>query len=319
MTRQTLKKSLSVSVFAPASVANVACGYDILGFALDKPGDRIVARWSDKPGLRITVITGVSEKLPYAIEKNTAGFAAYCLLDYLGEKRGIDLEIHKQMPFGSGLGSSAASAAGAVTAVNQLLGSPLTKKELLPFAVKGEQVADGAYHADNVAPSLLGGIVLVCDNQSLEIVSLPIPKELFAAVVYPHVKILTREAREILSDQVSLRTCVEQTGNLGGLIAGLYRNDYSLISRNLKDAIIEPQRASLIPHFSEVQDNAMEQGALGCSISGAGPSLFSLCRGKNIAQQVGQTMRSVFLRHGIPCDLYVSPINPRGAYTQNEA
>ena len=319
MTSKILDRSLSVSVFAPASVANVACGYDILGFALEKPGDRIVARWSDRPGLRIAAITGVKETLPYDLEKNTAGFAAQCLLEHLGESRGVELEIHKQMPFGSGLGSSAASAAGAVTAVNQLLGSPLAKKELLPFAVKGEQVADGAYHADNVAPSLLGGIILVCGNEDMEVVSLPVPEELYAVVVYPHVKILTRAAREILSRQVPLDKCVEQTGNLGGLIAGLYRGDYHLIGRSLRDVIIEPQRAGLIPHFKEVQEAALNQGALGCSISGAGPSMFSLTQGRASALRVGEAMQATFTGHGIPCDLYLSAINPKGAHSLSES
>ncbi len=303
---------VSAAVFAPASVANMACGYDILGFALERPGDRIVARFSDAPGLRIVAITGAEGKLPYAVEKNTAGFAAARLLEHLGEKRGIELEIHKQMPFGSGLGSSAASAAGAVAAINELLGKPLAKTELLPFAVLGEQVADGAYHADNVAPSLLGGIVLIRSNAELDVLSLPVPPELYAAVLYPHVKILTRSAREILRPEVPLAQHIEQTGNLGGLITALFTNDYELIGRSLRDVVIEPQRAQLIPHFGQAQMSAMEAGALGCSISGAGPSIFALCRGQKLAKKVGRAMFRIFSEAGVNSDLFLSPINAQG-------
>ncbi|MCB0626693.1 MAG: homoserine kinase, partial [Saprospiraceae bacterium] len=220
-----------LKVFAPASVANIACGYDVLGFALEGPGDEIVVRFSGEKGLRITQITGAQGKLPYEVERNTAGFAAQKLLEHLGETdRGIDMEIHKKMPFGSGLGSSAASAAAAVMAINELLKRPLEKRELLPFAVLGEQVADGAYHADNVAPALLGGIVLVRDNEELDVHRLPVPRGLHAAVVHPDVKILTKDARQVLSPQVSLQQMIQQTGNIAGLVVGLYQSDLDLIA-----------------------------------------------------------------------------------------
>ena len=187
-----------IKVFAPATVANVAVGFDILGFALERPGDEIIARFSDTSGLRITRITGARGKLPFDVGKNTAGFAALKLLEHLGEeRRGIELEIHKMMPFGSGLGSSAASAAGGVMAVNELLGRPLEKRALLPFAVLGEQIADGAYHADNVAPSLIGGMVLIRSNEDLDVHRLPIPAGIHATVIYPHVEILTKDARSV--------------------------------------------------------------------------------------------------------------------------
>lgn len=304
----------NIRVFAPASVANVAVGYDILGFALEKPGDEIVAYFRDEPGLAITAITGDGGKLPYAAERNTAGFAALKLLEHLGETdRGIGLEIHKKMPFGSGLGSSAASAAGAVMAVNELLGRPLQKKELLPFAVLGEQIADGAYHADNVAPSLLGGIILVRSNATLDVCALHVPDRLFASVVYPEVEILTREARSILSREVSLDKLIEQSGNLAGFIAGLYQSDFGLIGRSLQDVVIEPQRARLIPHFYAVKDAALQAGALGCSISGAGPSIFALSNDPGIAQKAGEAMRAVFQEHGIAQHLFVSGINLHGS------
>jgi len=264
----------SIKVFAPASVANVAVGYDVLGFALNEPGDEIAVCFSDKPGLTISQITGDQGKLPYDIMKNTAGFAAYKLLEHLDKTTsGIQMEIHKKMPFGSGLGSSAASAAAAVMAVNELLDRPLTKRELLHFAVLGEQVADGAYHADNVAPSLLGGMVLIRSNQDLDVHSLPAPEELFASVVYPYIKILTKDARNVLSPQLPLPRLIQQCGNMAGFVTGLFRSDYELIGRSLTDVVIEPQRAQLIPHFYEVKKAALDSGALGCSISGAGPSI----------------------------------------------
>ena len=303
-----------VRVFAPATVANVAVGFDILGFAINAPGDEVVARRVDEPGVRITSITGDGGKLPLVAEKNTAGFAALRLLEQLGQTDiGIELEIHKKMPFGSGLGSSAASAAGGVMAVNALLGMPVPKIESLHCAVLGEQIADGAYHADNVAPSLLGGIILIRANEGLDVHRLPIPDELYAVVVYPHVSILTKDARDVLSSEATLTKCIQQTGNLGGLVVGFYESDYELIGRSLDDVIIEPQRSKLIPGFDSVKAAALDAGALGCSISGAGPSVFSLSKGKVIAEQAGRAMQQVFLQQDIPCDLYVSPINKEGA------
>ncbi|MEM6966891.1 MAG: homoserine kinase [Bacteroidota bacterium] len=302
-----------IKVFAPASVANVACGYDILGFALEKPGDEIIARLSKNPGLKITKITGASGKIPYEIEKNTAGFAAQKVLEHLEESQGIELEIHKKMPFGSGLGSSAASAVAGAMAVNEILGRPLSKRELLPFAVLGEQIADGAYHADNVAPSLLGGITFIRDNATLDVHKIDVPRGLQAVVIYPHVEILTKDARGILSDTVSLKQTVQQTGNLGGLILGLINSDLDLIKRSLTDVIIEPQRAPLIPHFYEVKEAALTEDALGCSISGAGPSIFALCANSSIAENVGSAMKKVLTAYKIQNDLFISPINQEGA------
>lgn len=302
-----------IKVFAPASVANIACGYDILGLALEKPGDEIIARFSDEPGLRIAKISGANGKLPYDLNKNTGGFAALKLLEHLNMSEvGIEIEIHKKMPFGSGLGSSAASAAGAVVAINELLGKPLSKKELLPFAVLGEQIADGAYHADNVAPSLLGGIILVRDVQSLDVHRIPFPKGLFICVVYPHVQILTKDARSVLSDKIELKQHIEQSGNLGGLILGLYNGDFDLIKRSLNDIIIEPQRSVLIPKFYEVKEAALNAGALGCSISGAGPSVFAMSDNNITAEKIGTSMKEVFSVNGIGCEIFISRINTEG-------
>lgn len=306
--------SSGIKVFAPASVANVAVGYDILGFALEKPGDEIIASFKDSPGLEITKITGAGGKLPYDLDRNTAGFAAKKLLEYLGEtERGIALEIHKKMPFGSGLGSSAASAAAGVMAVNELLGRPLEKPQLLPFAVLGEQIADGAYHADNVAPSLLGGIVLIRSNADLDVHRLHVPKGLYVAVIYPEVEVLTREARSILSKQIDLDQLIRQSGNLAGFIVGLYNADFDLIRRSLEDVVIEPQCARLIPHFYEVKEAALSAGALGCSISGAGPSIFALCDNTLTAESAGKQMQAVFDRRQVKNHLFLSAINQEGA------
>ena len=303
-----------VKVFAPASVANVACGFDVLGFALNKPGDEIIARFSDTPGFRISKITGDNGKLPYDISKNTAGFAGLKLIQHLGEtNKGIEIEIRKKMPFGSGLGSSAASSVAAVFAINELLRRPLSKRELLPFAVLGEQIADGAFHADNVAPSLLGGMILIRDNSSLDVHRLPVPKGLHASVVHPHLEVLTKDARNVLSKRIDLNQCIKQTGNIGGLIVGLYNSDFDLIKRSLTDVIIEPQRSKLIPHFYDVQNAALDSGALGCSISGAGPSIFALSSSSIIAEKVGITMKETFNTYNINSDLFISSINQEGA------
>jgi homoserine kinase len=305
------KQKTGIKVFAPASVANVACGFDVLGFALDKPGDEIIARFSDIKGLRITKVTG--GKLPLEVERNTAGYAAMKLLEYLGEsERGIEIEIHKKMPFGSGLGSSAASAVGAAFAVNELLRRPFEKRELLKFAVLGESIASGAIHADNVAPSLLGGMTLVRDNDTLDVHRIHTPRGIYATVVYPKVEVLTKEARAMLNTVVPLNHMVKQSANLGALIIGLFNSDFGLISRSLQDIVIEPQRAKLIPYFYEVKEAAYTEGVLGCSISGSGPSIFALSQNSLIAEQAGSAMMRIYEKHKIECELYISPINQEG-------
>jgi homoserine kinase len=305
------KNKTGIKVFAPASVANVACGFDVLGFAIEKPGDEIIVRYSDSPGLKITKITG--GKLPYEVERNTAGYAALKLLEYLGEaSMGIEMEIHKKMPFGSGLGSSAASAAGAVFAVNSLLKNPLEKRDLLQFAVLGESIASGAIHADNVAPSLLGGMTLVRDSETLDVHRIFTPKGLYATVIYPKVEVLTKEARAMLKLDVPLKSMVKQSANLGAFVIGMFNSDFELIKRSLQDVIIEPQRAQLIPHFYEIKEAALAEGVLGCSISGSGPSIFALSQNSIIAEKAGDVMRKIYEKHKIECELYVSAINLEG-------
>ncbi len=309
------KKNVGIKAFAPASVANVACGFDALGFALERPGDEVIVRLSDTPGLRITKITGTTKKLPLEVEKNTAGFAALKLLEYLGEAgRGVEMEIHKKMPFGSGLGSSAASAVAAVVAINALIPQhPLTKRELLPFAVLGEEVASGARHADNIAPSLLGGMTLVRDNDTLDIHRVTVPRGLYATVIYPHIEVLTKEARAMLSPTVTLKQAIVQSANLGAFVIGMHQGDFDLIGRSLKDVIIEPQRAKLIPHFYEIQEAALNAGVLGCSISGSGPSIFALSANSFAAENAGAAMQAIFNKHKIVSELFISPINLEGA------
>lgn len=305
----------SIKVFAPASVANVAVGFDILGFALEKPGDEIIIREGSEPGLKITQITGAKNKLSYDIEKNTAGFAAMQLLKHLGEEdRPLEMEIHKKMPFGSGLGSSAASAVAGVFGVNEFLKTGLSKYDILPFAVAGEQIADGAWHADNVAPSLLGGIVLVRDNESLDVKKIHVPNGLQAVVIYPHIEILTKDSRNILRDSVSFNDVIQQSGNLASFIASLYTSDFEMMRRSLKDVIVEPQRAHLIPHFHEMKAMAYDLGCIGFSISGAGPSMFALCDNSLIAEKIGEAAKKLYSQNKIEVDYYLSKINLEGAY-----
>ena len=302
-----------LKVYAPASVANVAVGFDILGFAIERPGDEIIIKEGKKPGLHITKITGDNKKLPREVEKNTAGFAALKFLEHIGESdRPLEMEIHKKMPFGSGLGSSAASAVAGVYGVNEFVGAPLTKQEILPFAVLGEQVADGAYHADNVAPSLLGGMVLV-RNATLDFVKIPIPYGLYVSAIYPHISILTKDSRSVLSDQVKLKTHIEQSSHLGFFLSGMYTSNFKMIGDSLKDLVIEPQRSQLIPHFHEMQDIAMQEGALGFSISGAGPTVFGLFDNSLNCENASEKITKLLKKHKVKNTVYNSKINLEGA------
>ena len=301
-----------VKVFAPASVANVSCGFDVMGFALKKPGDEILARRSESGGIQITKITGEGGVLPTSVEKNTAGVSVRQLLKHLDSEVGIELEIHKKMPLGSGLGSSAASAVGAVVAVNRLLGSPCENKELLSFAAEGERIACGTAHLDNVAPSLLGGFVFIRDQQSGDVFELECPEPLFATVVHPHIEINTEDTRKILRRDVPLATAVTQWGNVGGLVAGLLKGDYGLISRSLKDVIVEPIRSVLIPGFDKVKQAAMNAGVLGSGISGSGPSIFALSSTEKTAADAGDAMQEAFDRIGLENEVFVSEINDQG-------
>ena len=234
-------------------------------------------------------------------------------MEHLGETdRPLEMEIHKKMPFGSGLGSSAASAVAGVYGVNEFIGRPLEKKDILPFAVLGEQVADGAYHADNVAPSLFGGMVLV-KNQTLDFVKIPIPYGLYVSAIYPHISILTKDSRSVLSDQLGLKTHIEQSSHLGFFLAGMYTSNFEMIGKSLKDLVIEPQRAQLIPHFYEMKDLAMDGGALGFSISGAGPTVFGIFDNSLKCENASEKISALLSKNGIENTVYNSKINLEGA------
>ena len=243
----------SIKVFAPATVANVTCGFDILGFAVDQPGDEIMLRKSDTGQVRIVQITGDNGILPKDPEKNTCGAVIRMFLQDIGSDQGIDIYLDKKMPLGSGLGSSAASSVAAIYAINELLGKPKKIEELLPFAMEGERVACGAAHADNVAPGLYGGFVLIRSYDPLDVIRLKTPDELYATLVHPQIEVKTKDAREILRKQIFFKDSVKQSGNVAGLVAGLLTSDFDLISRSMHDYIVEPVRSILIPGFSIVR------------------------------------------------------------------
>lgn len=303
-----------VKAFAPATVANVACGFDIFGFAIQDPGDVVELRQVDKPGIVITDITGDEGRLPRAAEKNAVTVVMLHMLKHLGIKDfGAEVILHKNMPLGSGMGSSAASAVAGVVAMNELLGNPLSRQELLPFAMEGERIASGSAHADNVGPSLLGGFVVIRSYNPLDIFTIPVPEDLYCTLVHPDIEINTKDARYILRNEVSLKNTIAQMGNVAGLVAGLMKSDYDLISRSMVDVIIEPVRSILIPEFTEVKRAAIENGALGCSISGAGPSMFALSKGEENARKAGEAMKKTFANVGIEATLHLSAINKGGA------
>lgn len=304
-----------IRVFAPASVANVSCGFDILGFALYEPGDEIILKKNNSGKIRIREITGDEGKLPVETEKNSASAVIQNFLEELGYDVGIDIFLHKKMPLGSGLGSSAASSVAAAFAINALMDSPLDKTSLLKYAMLGEKVACGAAHADNVAPALFGGFVLIRSYDPLDVIKIPTPKKLYATVIHPQIEIKTKDAREILKKEIQLKNAIKQWGNVGGLISGLYDSDYELIGRSMEDHIIEPIRSILIPGYTEVKSAGIDAGVLGCGISGSGPSLFTLSKGKRIAKIAGEKMSEEFKKIGIESDIYVSKINSQGPIT----
>ncbi len=302
-----------IRVFAPASVTNVSCGFDIMGFALNFPGDEVILKLKENGGVKITKITGADKKLSGDPLKNTAGAALLSMADHLKFKKGIDIIIHKKMAIGSGLGSSAASAVAAVFAFNELLGKPLSKTELLPFALEGEKLTSGGRpHADNVSASLLGGFILVRSIDPIDIIKIDIPDNIFCTVVHPHIELNTSDLRKLLKKQIFLSDAVQQWGNIAGLVAGLMKKDMKLISRSMKDVIIEPSRSLLIPGFYEIKKAAIDAGALGCSISGSGPSIFALSTSDKSANKIGMEMRKVLSSMNIESDLFISKINKKG-------
>ncbi|HCQ13617.1 homoserine kinase [Flavobacterium sp.] len=303
-----------IKIFCPATIANLNCGFDVLGLCLEGIGDEMIIRKSTEKGIKITKITGAD--LPFETEKNVAGVAALAIckeaINRVSFDHGFEIEIHKKIKAGSGIGSSSASAAGAVFGINELLGKPFTKHELVDFAMKGEAVASGCEHADNVAPCLLGGFTLVRGYNPLDVIRIESPSELFAVVLHPHIEVKTSDSRAVLQPMIPMRDAITQWGNLGGFIAGLYTNDYNLIGRSLNDIIVEPARKHLIPNFDEVKNAALQYGALGSGISGAGPSIFALCKGQEIAEKVAFAMSESYQYTGIEFDMHISRINPNG-------
>lgn len=299
-----------IKIFAPATVANLSCGYDVLGCCLEAVGDQMLVRKNDLSQVRITKITG--QELPMETERNVAGVAAQALLQQLGSKQGFDIEINKGIKSGSGIGSSAASSAGAVYALNQLLDSPFSAQELIPFAMEGERLASGSAHADNVAPALLGGFSLVRSYEPLEVVSLPSPKELYMVILHPLIEVNTRDSRSIIRQQVTLSKAVKQWGNLAALISALYKEDYQLLGRSMVDEIVEPVRSILIPFFQPLKETALNHGALSFGISGSGPSVFAVCQGQQIAEEVRRGLKEFYQDKEIDFELHLSRINTQG-------
>ena len=303
-----------IAVFAPGSVSNVACGFDVLGFALDEPGDVVTAAAQAESGVSIAAIHGDGGRLTLDPRHNTASAAVIALLQRLETTRGISLTIHKGVPLASGVGSSGASAVAAVVAANEVLGRPAPIDLLLECAMAGEQAGCGAIHPDNVSPSLFGGFVLARSAQPPDIVRLPVPAGLACAVLHPHIEVETGKARQLLGDQVPLRDATRQWANVGGLVAALYSNDLGLLSRSLVDTIAEPRRASLVPGLAAVKSAAIAAGALGGSLSGSGPSIFALAPSLEIAHAAGAAMKRAFdAVSNAGSDLWVCPVGRQGA------
>nr|WP_315197107.1 homoserine kinase [uncultured Flavobacterium sp.] len=299
-----------IKLFCPATIANLSCGFDVLGLCLATAGDEMIVRKSDVKGVRITKIVGAD--LPLETENNVAGVAALAMLEEVETEFGFEIEIYKHIKAGSGIGSSAASSAGAVFGINELLGRPFTRKELVKFAMQGEKLASGNAHADNVAPALLGGFTLVRSSNPLDIIKIESPSELYATVVHPQIELKTSDARSVLKQTVSLKSAITQWGNVGGLIAGLYTQDYELIGRSLHDEIIEPIRSMLIPGFDLIKQTAYDNGALGSGISGSGPSIFALSKGKENADKIAKAMSAVYEEMNLPYEIHVSKVNDEG-------
>ncbi|WP_152287388.1 homoserine kinase [Flavicella marina] len=299
-----------IKLFCTATIANVSCGFDVLGLALDNVGDEMIIRKVAKKGVTITKIVG--QDLPLETHKNVAGVAALSMLSKVDTEFGFEIEIYKNIKPGSGIGSSAASSSGAVFGINELLGRPFSNHDLIEFAMQGERLASGVAHADNVAPALLGGFTLVKTTEPLEVLKIHTPSELYATVIHPQIEVKTSDAREILRGSVPLKTAIKQWGNVGALISGLYTEDYELIGRSLEDHIVEPIRSILIPAFDAVKQDSIKAGALGAGISGSGPSIYALSKGEETAKKVADAMKKVYENVGIDYDVHISKINTEG-------
>jgi homoserine kinase len=299
-----------IKIFSPATVANVSCGFDSLGFAVDAIGDEMTFAKTQEKGVKITNITGAN--LTYNVDENAASAVVKKMLHEANVDFGISLTIHKGFSPGSGLGSSAASAAGAAFGANKLLGNRYSELELTKFAMFGEKIACGSAIADNVAAAIYGGFVLVRSFNPLEIIKLPVPNELRVVAIHPQIEVKTKNARAVLPTKIPLKDAVTQWANVGGLISGLYTDNYSLISNSLVDIIVEPARKPLIPFFDTVKNSALKAGALGAGISGSGPTIFALCKGDEIAENVYKNIQESYKNTGIDFEMFISKVNQKG-------
>ncbi len=301
-----------IKIFAPATIANISCGFDVLGCCLESVGDEMIVRKTQDKGIKITKIIG--EELPMDIHKNVAGVAALALLRKYSKNLdfGFEIEIYKNIKPGSGIGSSAASAAGVVFALNELLNKPFSKLELVEFARKGEELACGYPIADNVAPAIYGGFTLVKNTDPLRIVELPLLDNLYTTIIHPQIEIKTADARAILPNKIKLDDAVKQWANVGSLVHALHTKDYNLFADSLTDHIVEPYRSKLIPKFEKVKKSALKAGALGGGISGSGPSIFTFSKGNQIAEYVADTIKSIYQKTNFDFNIYISKINPEG-------
>jgi len=304
----------SIKAFAPASIGNVSCGFDVFGLAVEAPGDEAIVSLTGSKSVIVKAVIGDDGRLPLDANQNTAGVAVIEYLKSIGSDQGVEITLYKNLPLGSGMGSSAASAVAAVVAINHLMSEPLKREQLLPFVMEAERVACGSAHADNAAPSLLGGLILIRHNDPLDIVSIPTPKELVCVLVHPHIEVKTRDARQVLKTSLSLKDGITQWANTAALVAGMMKEDYELIGRSLVDVVVEPLRSVLIPGFDKIKKAAVENGALGCGISGSGPTLFCLCKGVENAQRAGAAMQREFVDINLESEIYISEVNRRGAY-----
>ena len=307
MTKNTVKAS------APATVANVSCGFDIFGFAVEAPADEVIVTLNDSGIVTILRIEGDEGRLPMDAGRNTAGVGVAAYLKKIGSRKGAEITLFKNLPLGSGMGSSAASSVAALVAINSLHGDPLTRQDLLPFAMEAERIACGSAHADNVAPSLLGGFVLIRGYDPLDVVGIPTPEGLFCTLVHPHIELRTEDSRRVLKPSIPIRDAITQWGNIAGLVVGLMKPDFALISRSLHDVVAEPIRSVLIPGFDMIKESAINSGALGCGISGSGPTIFSLSGDIKIAHSIGEIIQQQFTSFGLKSDVFVSRINREGA------
>ena len=308
----------TIRAFAPATVANVSCGFDVFGFAVESPGDEVVLTLTANPGVRIQKIEGDDGRLPRDEKKNTAGVAVVAFLNAIQSAQGVDIVLKKNLPLGSGMGSSAASSVAALMGINHLMGEPFAKKDLLPFAIEAERIACGSAHADNVAPSLMGGFVLIRGYDPLDVVNIPTPENLYCTLIHPHIELNTQDSREVLRRNIALKDAIVQWGNIAGLVAGLMKPDFGLISRSLKDVIAEPIRSMLIPGFDRIKQRAVESGALGSGISGSGPTIFALSADEATAHRVGKAITEEFEHFKLNSETFVSRINAKGAMILDE-